>query len=357
MIILKYLIKKILKFQILILLILFCVFLSQKLVRILSASIEYAIPKKLILSLLFFSIPEILKLLLPLSLFLSIFLVLQNMQENNEIIAIHTCGIGYTIFLKIILFFNLLIMPFSWINTMWISPLAFDYKHRLLINNNLNTSFLNLIQGQFNIMKDNNLMLFSQKIVNKSLKNIFIVQFLNQKNIFHPIILVSESGNIYKNNMNMNYYINLKNGKLYYINTKINQFWITSFQKYHIELTQNFNDLYINNKEYSSLYSLWRASGLDSKIELHWRCIIVFSIFIMSILAITLGIHTTRSNRFLNLCIGLIFYLTFFFIQTFIYKNYQLFNKYSILYMWIINTCYMLFIFIFNYKNKKFICR
>ncbi|AFA41139.1 putative membrane protein [Wigglesworthia glossinidia endosymbiont of Glossina morsitans morsitans (Yale colony)] len=354
MIILKYLTKKILKFQILILLILFFVFLSQKLVRVLSVSIEYSIPKKLIFSLLFFSIPEILKLVLPLSLFLGIFFALQSLQENNEIVAIQTCGIGYIIFFKITLFFNFLVMSFSWINAMWISPLAFNYKNKILTNNRFNSNLLAFSPGQFNIMQNNNFIFFFQKIENENLNNILIVKFWNQKEAFCPIILTAKSGKIYKKKTNIKYYITLNNGQYFYANLQSNDFWITSFKKYYLEITKNIPNMHIENPENLLLQNLWKLDNLESKIELHWRFTIVFVVFIMSILANILGIYTTQKNKFFNLFIGLLFYLTFFFIQTFIYTNYQLLQKYSVLCMWIINVFYIFFIFVFAQYKKNF---
>lgn len=354
MIILKYLTKKILKFQILVLLILFFVFLSQKLVRVLSVSIEHSIPKKLIFFLLFFSIPEILKLVLPLSLFLSIFFAFQSLQENNEIIAIHTCGIGYMIFFKVTLFFSFLVMSFSWINAMWISPLSFNYKNKILINNGFNSNLLAFNPGQFNFMQNNNFIFFSQKIENENLKNILIVKFWNQKEAFYPIILTAKSGKIYKKKTNIKYYITLNNGQYFYTNMQSNNFWITSFKKYHLEITKNIPNIHIEYPENLLLQNLWKLNNFESKIELHWRFTNVFIVFIMSILANILGIYATQKSKFFNLFIGLLFYLIFFFIQTFIYTNHQLLQKYSILYMWMINIFCIFFMLVLAQYKKKF---
>ncbi|BAC24604.1 yjgP [Wigglesworthia glossinidia endosymbiont of Glossina brevipalpis] len=353
MIILKYLIKKILKSQFHILCILFLIFFCQKLVRILSSMSEELIPKKIIFFLLILYIPEIIKLILPLSLFISIALVMQKLHNSNEIISIKTCGIGNECFIKVILFLNLLVMSFSFVNVMWISPLALNYKHKIISYNLSNIDKLKLNEKQFKFIKDKNIILFVDNIKDKNLKNIFIVKFILKNKEYIPVVFVSKHGSLYKDLLKNKNVINLNYGEYYEIDFKSNYFFIASFERYQIELFNTFSRLKEPSSEYVYFKNLFNSCIEEYKLEYNWRITIVFSVLIMSIISFALNIKKLGSGQFFNLFLGIFFYLIFFISQTFIYSNHSLFKLHSIFFMWIINFIYIFFSIALYYNNIK----
>ena len=70
----KYLIAETLKSQIAVLVVLMTIFVSQKFVRVLSDASEGDIPSSIIFQLLSLNLPALLALIIPLSLFLGIFI-------------------------------------------------------------------------------------------------------------------------------------------------------------------------------------------------------------------------------------------------------------------------------------------
>src|SRR5271156_3760735 len=94
MIINRYLNKEILSTLFAVTLILMLVFLSQQTVRYLSYAASGKIASNILLPLLSFEIPYLLVLLLPLGLYIGMFLVFSRLYADSEMFVLNASGLG-----------------------------------------------------------------------------------------------------------------------------------------------------------------------------------------------------------------------------------------------------------------------
>ncbi|MGP1954020.1 MAG: LptF/LptG family permease, partial [Arsenophonus sp. NC-QC1-MAG3] len=167
MIIIQYLVKETLKRQVAILFILILIFFSQKTINILSSAVHGNIPSDLIFPLLWFGIPEIAQLILPLSLFLALLMSYSKFYIDSEITIMYACGLGRRILVIAALILALFTTLIAVVNVAWVLPWSAKSQEQTLADAKANPSLASMIEGQFKTIKDQYLVLYITNVKNK----------------------------------------------------------------------------------------------------------------------------------------------------------------------------------------------
>ncbi|CRK86041.1 Lipopolysaccharide export system permease protein LptF [Candidatus Providencia siddallii] len=353
MIIFRYLVVENFKSQIVVLFVLLLIFFSQKSIDILNSAIHGNIPLNIVIPLLLFGIPEMLQLMLPLSLFIGLLMRCSKFYTENEITVIYACGFGKSIIFKAVLALSAIISLFAIINIMWMVPWSFKHQQEILTNTKVNQLLFTIVDGQFRTTKDGNFVLYIDTIKDNKFKNVFFVQ-LNENNKFRPSITIADSGYIEKHS-DTKHIIMLINGIRYEGTSVSSDFRITNFVDYQsiIEYKQPVFNNY--NVEQKDMLQLWNDNTLRSSSEFHWRLTVVFSIFIMAFIVVPLTEVNLRQGRVLSMLPAMLLYLIFFLLHS-ILRNSS--NKYDIdlkYFIWVLNLCYLVISIIFNIWNTVYI--
>lgn len=349
MILIRYLIKEALKIQFVIFSILFLLFFSQKIINILNIIAYGNISQNLFFLLLFLNFPEIIKLILPLSLALGLFLSYEKHYIQNEITIIYASGLGKQILLKITLIVIFINIVISLVNIGWISPIAIKNQENLL-NNSKNISILNSIfEKKINVIKDQNIVLYVKKIKKNKFDSVFISE-LNSINSKNSFIIIAKKGKLLSNK-DKNYTLILKNGTFYKGFLTIKNFYITKFKKLRIII--NYKNIFNkkNNIKTKNLLSLFKSKKINFKIELHWRLTLIISILIMGLIVTPLNEIKFLKKTFKIFFITLT-YLFFFLLQNSVYSNVKEKENNLIFKFWFINFIFLFFSIILNLLNN-----
>ncbi|SPY96535.1 permease [Proteus mirabilis] len=174
MIIIRYLARETLKSQIAILFILMLIFFSQKLVEILGAAVEGNIPTNLVVSLLWLGIPEMAQLILPLSLFLGLLMTYSKLYVESEITVMNACGIGKKALVQAALLLSLLTSVLAAGNVVWLIPWSSVHQEQVLEDAKANPSLAALMEGQFKMSSDRNMVLYLGSVKGNQFQDVFL---------------------------------------------------------------------------------------------------------------------------------------------------------------------------------------
>ncbi|WP_159714932.1 LptF/LptG family permease [Blochmannia endosymbiont of Camponotus nipponensis] len=351
MIFTKYILKEIFKNQLIILILLFFVCFCQKLIKMLSLIIDSNISMHLIFLCLGLNIPEVGKLLVPLSVFLSVLITFYRLHIHNEIIAMYSCAVDKYILIRSVFFFSGIVAIFAIINIAWLSPYCANYQSRLSyeIKRNINVSVFS--EKKFQLLVDKYLILFVNSIQGNKLKQIFLAKTNQDKdsNIF--TIITADQGNVYQQ-VDGSRSIILEKGTCYNIYNKCELFkniCVTDFSQYKMLFSNTFDSFLQENKSVNqmSMCQLWCSSEPEMQVELHWRFTLLISIFIMPMIT-TLLIITVSHNYLTNLFLTVVLYTIFFILHIFL-RSYALLEKINpIVWVWVINAVYLLIVLLLN---------
>lgn len=363
MILTKYILKKILKNQLIVLVLLCLVCVCQKLIKIFELGDN--IPIHLFFLYLILSIPELIKLIIPFSLFLSIIITCYHLHMHNAIIVIYSCAIKKSFLIQLILLYSFTIACFAFINMSWLSPYCTKYCSHTLLEIKKNTYFNKLIEKKFQLFSNKKLVLFIGKINDKLLQNVFIFKNSINKNNNTFSIITAEQGCMFYNDKHLQSSIILNTGIYYEIPNHQKNYpniYVTNFSQHRLLMDCNpkpSNKIHniANNMSMSQLYT---SETIEAKIELNWRLTLLISIFIIPVitfLLMTNFLHSYLSNFLLS--IGL---YTFFFLSHILLKSHAILDyTNSMIWIWLINTIYFMMVFMINswqsFKFKFFLKR
>lgn len=342
----KYLIKETIKSQLAILFILMLVFFCQKMVKIIEVVSGCDIPTSLIFSLLGLGMSEMAQLILPLTLFLGLFITLSRLHSESEIVVMHACGLGKIVLIRVALVLSIITAFFAALNVIWISPWSYRHQAKILLEVKANPSITSLLSGQFQSSRHGNYVLFLGIVKEKKCKNIFFAQLkLNNKSPSY--ILIANKAHIFRRE-DGSQIITLYKGTKYEGSALPQRFRITQFSKYQAIINHQLVSINNNDAEQFSIKTLWKTSSPEACAELHWRLTVVVSIVIMAIMVVPLSAVNPRQGRMLSIIPAMMLYLIFFLLQTSLRSNGSKGKLDPMSWMWFSNGVYLLIAILLN---------
>ncbi|MFP3014573.1 MAG: LPS export ABC transporter permease LptF [Arsenophonus sp.] len=346
MIIIQYLIRETLKSQVTIFFILILIFFSKKTINILSLAVQGNIPSDLVFHLLWLGIPEMMQLILPLSLFLGLLITYSKLYINSEIIVMHACGLGKRILIMAASILALFIALMQAVNVVWILPLSTKYQEHTLAYAKANPILTNMIEGQFKTIEDQNIVLYIADVKGKNFTDVFMAQLFLDNKQRHSVI-IAENGYI-KHDRKGNQILVLNNGTRYEGTALFGNFRITDVKDYKVVINHKEPILIGDKIKQKNMLQLWLATDIKSNEEFHWRLTLIISVFIMALIAVPLSEVNPRHGRLLIILPAILIYIIFFLLQSTFHSNtgkYEIDNRIII---WLINSIFFLLGVILN---------
>ena len=339
MIIIKYLVRETLKSQLAILFILLLIFFCQKLVKILGAAVDGEIPTNLVLSLLGLGMPEMLQLILPLSLFMGLLMTFGKLYTESEITVMHACGLSNSVLVKAAMILTLLTGVFAAINVMWAGPWSSRHQDEVLAEAKANPGMAALAQGQFQQSSDGNAVLFIESVDGSTFHDVFLAQ-LRPKNNARPSVVVADYGQLAQRKDGAQV-ITLHEGTRFEGTAMLRDFRITDFKDYQAIVGHQAVALDPDDAEQMSMRSLWSNDSPKARAELHWRLTLVLAVAIMALMVVPLSAVNPRQGRVLSMLPAILLYLVFFLLQTSLRSNASKGKLDPLIWMWLVNLLYI----------------
>jgi lipopolysaccharide export system permease protein len=299
------------------------VFLMAEMLKITNMVINYRVGVFTVLLMFVYSTPYFLTFVIPMSIMMAVLLTFLRLSDDNEIIAIKTCGMSiYGLLPPVVLFclIGCLLTLFMTVYGMPWGRLCVKELTYRIVSSNLE---IGLKDRTFNdSFKD--VMLYVNKInpKNKELQDVFIEDKRTQ-NIVSAV--VAPKGKLFREPDKHVYYLLLYNGVINQVDLKNKSANSIDFETYEVRLDIKKAALTLKqrNKHRKEMglaelrQYLNNSSRRDAKyynvlMELHKKFSIPIACFALGFLAVPLGIQSRSAKRSFSLVLGLIFILIYY---------------------------------------------
>ncbi len=240
-----------------------------------------------------------LSLILPLCLYLSLFMALGRLQRDNELVSIATAGLGnqfyFSTILQLATFFSLLLF----LLTMFVFPWAEKNIDVLKQKANRESDITGITAGSFKEFSRGDRVLYVEDFNKKTkfMENVFLQ--VNEQG--KTGVLTSNSATIETNEKTGERSVVFLDGKRYVGIPNQLDYSITEFQRYSVRMEQQGYDTTFRPASRISsgeLLQNWRLNKNDlaSMTELQWRLSIPISILLLSAFAI-LAVRSSKDIK------------------------------------------------------------
>lgn len=317
-IIARYLTKEILWSMSGVLGVLLLISLCNKLAQYLAKVATGELPLGFVLEIVGLYIPELISLVLPLSLFMAILLVYSRLQVNSEMMILLTSGIGWSTLVRITLFLATVIMFLVGVLTLWVVPILETYRDRLVSEGEANGVMQAMIPGRFQTMTGGKIVFYLENASanDKQLQGIFIAErpmaLPDQMHNWTFITAQSAHLKTEKNGKTADYFLVLKHGYRYEGKPGRADFSVLKFDEYGREVEHKPAPVSADLVKYKTTQSLMTSQNLKDKGELQWRISIALSVFVLALLAIPLSYVKPRQSRFSKFLPAILIFIIYY---------------------------------------------
>ncbi len=321
MIINRYLNKEILSTLAAVTLILMLVFLSQQTVRYLGYVVSGKIASNILLPLLGFEIPYLLVLLLPLGLYLGMFLVYSRLYSDSEIFVLNASGYGSSRLMKATLPLTMVIAALVMILALWVNPWLASQKDKLIAKGMAEENILKTIMpGRFQVSADGRRVIYVESLSphQKQAENLFIAEekkatkemlakdFPEQQN---QVIISAMRGLPFYDKDLKEHFVVAAEGYRYEGVPGQNDYKIIQFKKYAVHIPEVAFESNRELQEGVPTTHLWKNySKPGYAAELQWRFSLAFSPLLLALLVFPLSQVKPRQGRYLMAVPALLLY-------------------------------------------------
>jgi len=256
-----------------------------------------------------------LPMVIILSFSLSLTYSLNKLYKSSELIILPNAGIGdfgiFKILSPLIFVFTVFVLSLS----VFLSPLANKKAAEIKESAKIRPDYISFKESVFQTFEEQDITFYSADIDSKNNSQFFKDVFL-----YFPEdkkVILSNSGKKFSDEKN-NVYLRLFNGRIYQNidSGNIDNLSITSFSSFDALMfnPSNVEREYTDSVEYKELKDLIVSNDLKNITEIMFRFSFPISLILMSVLSIQLSRTNPRSKKNFALGLGLITYITYFYL-------------------------------------------
>lgn len=266
-------------------------------------------------------IPNLLEIILPLSLFLGTLISLSRLYSEHEIDIILATGMSKMNIYKAVFILVAVSFLLSALNSLYLAPSANSVAQKIMNQASSSAGISLLKEEQFNSLDDYTDHLINVYVGDKDgdvLQNIFIAQ-LDEVGGLKPSITFSKLG-ILQKNANGTKSLVLSDGHSYSNDDGSLAYRDLKFKKMTYQFAQSVQS---NQTDYDdiSTIQLFHNNNSQSKNVLIYRFTIPLTIFVLGLYSLPLAYVRPRGSRFQKLPIALIVFMSYFIIIQTIHES------------------------------------
>lgn len=314
LIIFRYLLVETFKAQFAVFAVLMTIFTSQTLMRVLDDAVEGKLPTELVANMLMLYMPSLAGLILPLSLFIGIFLAHGQMYADSEMTVLKACGVSEWYVSRVTLVLALSIAIIAGLFSLWWTPSAFEQREELRQEIKANVGLSSIVPGQFEQSSNKKAVIFVHENEKNSgqLSKVFVAQLTantDTENDFY--VLYAKSGFTESFNQGSERLV-LSEGTAYQGNLNQLDYQVTDFVDYKMIIKEQT----IEEKRLKLLavptLELLNIDGNAAIAEWQWRISLPLSVIIVALIAVPLARVKPRQGKYAKLVPAFAIYLCYF---------------------------------------------
>lgn len=310
----RYILKEILKTELVVLFILFFVFLSQSLIRLISRAATGRIPSGVIGRMALLSLPDLTSIMLPLALFISILLTLGRICSDSEMVVMRSVGYSPARVMGITLILAFVTGLISLVNGIYLMPEAARARADILTSAQNNPQYLPIESGRF-ISVAERFTIYVDEVHehddNESLvQNIFVME--NPYDAANAAVTIAQQGSLMTDEDGVQW-LHLVDGSRYEGSQASGSYRRVSFKTFDAPISSGSNEEQQRTRlEQISTKDLLNSAELSHQIEAQWRFSSFFAAIVLSIIAVPLAMVNPRQGRFARFVPAILLYASYY---------------------------------------------
>lgn len=286
-------------------------------------------------------------LIVPLVLYVSVLLVQNRWNRDNEMIVLNACGASLKTFLRPALILTLIVGFITGMFSLYLAPLSSQIARTIEENFRNRSDIAGVVPGVFT--------------ETRSGQGVYFVERFNEDAQQYRDVFVYDSGEkdgvVVANNgfktidkLSGDEFLVLKNGTRYEGNPGSPEYGVMNFETYALRLKENESVKFTLPVKAVPTLELIGASHRTAIGELHWRIAHVISVPIMIIMALSFGVSSYRQTRLPGMLFAL---LTYFAYINFLGFGIAMIRKGALDAQWGLYLVHIVFIAIALYRFKR----
>ncbi len=317
MILLKYLLKEALKSQMAVLAVLLTIFVSQQFVQILADATNGQFAGRLVATLLLLNLPELLSLILPLSLFLGIMTAHGRMYAESEMTVLHAVGVSEWYVTRVTLMLAFVMAMIAAGSSLLLAPWAQERQQQVLEQAKAEAGLSAISPGQFQRTANGQAVVYVENIHQGQLSKVFLAQlpnhFSEEEEGYNPqtAIVMAEAGSISEANDGSRR-LHLREGMR--ISGVINELEYSQvlFAEYEMEIQEQQASSGSRKMSAYTIPQLLDDGSNEALAELNWRLAIPLTLPLLVLIAVPMSRVNVRQGKYAKMLPALLIYLGYF---------------------------------------------
>ncbi len=292
-----------------VLLFLLLAYASSRFVQYLAEAAAGKLGGDLILELLGLKLLSTSVLMLPLCLYLGLYLVLTRLARDHELTAMACIGfgvrrlIGATV--KLASGFALVVGGLS----LYVAPWAEARLDALAERARTEADITGIVPGRFKEFTEGDRILYVERMSED--RRTMSSVFLQGRQEGRLGVLTSQSAELIRDPKNGDRYVMFKDGRRYTGTPGRLDYAIVEYRKYAVRIDRDRRDGNAGLKPGTPTAALWAIRGAPATAELQWRIAMPITAIVLPLLAVVLGCLPVRSHRYMGLLSAILVYFTY----------------------------------------------
>ncbi len=334
MILKSYINKDIYRTTAAILLVLILIFVSSRFVKYIQLAVDGTISASAVFSLLALQIPSVAGFLIPLSFFLAVLLTFGRLYSDNELVVVHSLGLGQRDLAKMLMPSALILAIAAGGLSTLLTPWALNQSSVLMAEQAAQAKLGVFAAGRFkeNSSRDG-IVFVESKADSGVITGVFSVSRqleeaaeTDEENILQlPTtslsvlntrygqlkIQTAQSGRQWENEQTGVNYLVLENGQFSEFDEVANRWQITDFESTYTRIIQDDSIEVRDSAKSTSTLELLQTLGNKEWAEIHWRLAAPISIPLICLMAVPLSRTQPRKGKFSRIMPSVLIYLIY----------------------------------------------
>lgn len=314
MILRRYLQKELLQTFLAATLVLLLIAISNKLVSLIAKAAmgEFAAS---VFQLIWLQLPELLAIILPIALFLSVLLTFGKLYVDLEIPVMLACGVSWRFMVMTVAQFAIPVTLASAFLSLYMSPLCYQYRDLLLQEEGPLMLIQTVVPGRFHAFQKDKWAFYVANLNSNrtELEDIFIAeqpaQALQSKDWS---VMTARRGEVQLDKKTGQTYVHLYDGKRYQGKPGERDYTVVTFEHYQRLLQETIPQrglFYHRSMPTKMLIDNPMPSNLS---ELQWRISVPLSALLLSFIAVPISRVSPRKGRFSKMFIGILIAIIYY---------------------------------------------
>lgn len=304
-----YLAREIFKTCVATVLVLYIIFMSNALGRVLADIADGDVPLQALWTVMLSHSVNIFSLLLPIGIFFSIIFTFGRMYKDHEIVVMNACGIGYRDFYKPV---AIVLLPMFLLSGYVSLVLNAQIQGHALaaIDHGVNLNEFRLIKpGQFNQARGGDRVFYMESISEDKLELQEII--LSQTSPDSTIMETAESGRQKVDDETGDLFLVLGPGQRIEGVAGQKNFRFLDYEQHGVLIRKKVKPAGKVHSVQNTVAGLWASSRMSDRVELQWRIAIPVLLVVLAIVAVPLSHISPRQGRFGKVGYALVVYFVY----------------------------------------------